>query len=50
MRLFRNPVINPAYECPANKAIEESIDEAEKAAGKRYTISWIDGLRKGFKK
>jgi len=50
MRLFRDPVINPAYEYPANEAIEKSIDEAEKAAGKRYTISWIDRLRKGFKK
>ena len=50
MRLFRDPVINPAYEYPANETVEKSIDEAEKAAGKRYTISWIDRLRKGFKK
>ena len=50
MRLFRNSLINPAYEYPANESIEKSVNEAEKAAGKRYAISWIDRLRKGFKK
>jgi hypothetical protein len=49
-RLFSDPVINQAHECPANEAIEKSIDEAEKAAHKRYRISRIDRLRKGFKK